>query len=103
MKNFSLTATYTDLYQISMGQVYFLSGNADDRVVFDYFFRKIPYKGGYAVFAGLGTVLEILEDFRFDTDDIEYLASLNLHPDYVTFLKDFRFRGDIFSVPEGEV
>jgi nicotinate phosphoribosyltransferase len=103
MNNFSITAAYTDLYQISMGQVYFLSGKANDKVVFDYFFRKIPYKGGYVVFAGLGTLLEVLQDFRFDNSDIEFLSSLKLHPDYLAELKKFRFRGDIFSVSEGEV
>src|SRR5688500_11935130 len=54
MKNFSITGTYTDLYQLTMGQVYYLKGMSNKQAVFDYFFRKIPFEGGYVVFAGLG-------------------------------------------------
>jgi nicotinate phosphoribosyltransferase len=103
MNDFSITPAYTDLYQISMGQVYFLSGRHDDKVIFDYFFRKIPFAGGYVVFAGLGTVLDILKDFRFKKEELEYLASQNLDARYISFLKDFRFKGDVFSATEGEV
>lgn len=103
MKPFAITGTYTDLYQISMGQVYFLTGRAQQSAVFDYFFRKIPFKGGYAVFGGVGSVLEILRDFRFDKSDIDYLLSLDLDKDYINFLKNFRFRGTVYSVREGEI
>lgn len=103
MKNFSITATYTDLYQLTMGQVYFLKGIHDQDAVFDYFFRKLPFSGGYVVFAGLGDLLAILEDFHFSEEDLEYLKSMGLHPDFIGKLKTFRFQGTVWSVKEGEI
>lgn len=103
MKNFSITGTYTDLYQLTMGQVYFLKGAGRHDAVFDYFFRKLPFGGGYVVFAGLADLLQILEDLHFNKEDIEYLKSIGLHPDFVEHLKDFRFRGTVYSVKEGEI
>lgn len=103
MKELIISGTYTDLYQLSMGQVYFLKGFAEKDAVFDYFFRKIPFEGGYVVFAGLGELLPILEDFRFSGDDLEYLRSIGLDSSFVNHLKDFRFRGNVFAAREGEV
>lgn len=103
MKNFSITGTYTDLYQLTMGQVYFLKGKANTDAVFDYFFRKIPFDGGYVVFAGLGTLLEILQNLRFSDEDLEFLKSRGLHADFVEHLRGFRFRGHVWSVLEGDV
>ena len=100
---FDYTATYTDQYQIAMGQVYFLKGHKNQPAVFDYFFRRMPYKGGYAVFAGLEDLLDILETLRFDDKDIAFLGKQHLHPDYIAWLKDFRFKGAIYSCPEGDV
>ena len=103
MKDFSLTATYTDLYQLTMGQVYFLKGSAHKGAVFDYFFRKLPFDGGYVVFAGLGDLLPMLEDLKFSEEDIDYLRSIGLNRDYVEHLKAFRFRGAVHAAREGEV
>ncbi|UII23112.1 nicotinate phosphoribosyltransferase [Fulvivirga ligni] len=103
MKLTNLTATYTDLYQLTMGQVYYLKGTAHSSATFDYFFRKLPYGSGYAVFAGLQDVLEILEDIKFSEEDLEYLKDQGLNKDYVDSLKDFRFNGSIYSVNEGDV
>ncbi|MFD2826923.1 nicotinate phosphoribosyltransferase [Leeuwenhoekiella polynyae] len=99
---FQFTATYTDLYQLSMAQVYF-NKNQNQQAVFDYFFRKLPFKGGYAIFAGLEEILSILEDLRFSEEDIEYLKQHDFEPKFLNYLKDFRFRGTINSVAEGEV
>ncbi len=86
-----------------MSQVYFLSGRKDDRATFDYFFRKLPYGGGYAVFAGLGTLLELLEHLSFTDDDRAYLLSIGLDRNFVDSLKDFHFTGNIHAVQEGEI
>lgn len=102
MKNIEISATYTDLYQISMAQVYFLEGKANEHAVFDYFFRKIPFGGGYVIFAGLHSVLEILEDFRFTNDDIEYLRSIGIDEAFAKYLKTFRFNGSVYAAQEGE-
>ena len=103
MKDFSVTGTYTDLYQLTMGQVYFLKGKSHTEAVFDYFFRKLPFEGGYVVFAGLGTLLEILEDLHFSGDDLEFLREAGMDRDFLGHLRDFRFNGSVFSVREGEV
>lgn len=103
MKNFSITGTYTDLYQLTMGQVYFLQGTSEREAVFDYFFRKLPFGGGYVVFAGLGDLLQILEDLRFSPQDLDYLTERGLDPGFIRHLKDFRFQGTLYSVREGEI
>jgi nicotinate phosphoribosyltransferase len=86
-----------------MGQVYYLKGTAKKQAVFDYFFRKIPFDGGYVVFAGLGDLLPIIQDLHFSAEDIDYLRSIGLNPDFVDHLKNFRFTGDIYSAKEGEI
>src|SRR5687768_14716767 len=103
MKDFSITGTYTDLYQLTMGQVYFLKGFDKKEAVFDYFFRKLPFDGGYVVFAGLGDLLPIIEDFHFSKEDLDYLRSIGLNREFVGLLKNFRFTGTIHSAREGEI
>ena len=104
MKNELLpSALYTDLYQLSMGQVYFASGHHEQDAVFDYFFRKLPYGGGYAVFAGLDDVLETISRLQFTADDLEYLKSIGMDADYLKYLSHFRFRGTLHAMREGEI
>ncbi len=67
---------YTDRYEVSMAQGYFLHGRASTRATFDYYFRTQPVGGGYVVFAGLDDVLDLLEGFRYGDEDREYLRSL---------------------------
>jgi nicotinate phosphoribosyltransferase len=98
-----ISATYTDLYQITMGQVYFLAGHHQQEGVFDYFFRRLPYKGGYVVFAGLASALELIRDLRFTRDDLDFLASQGLNREYLKYLERFRFKGSIYSFREGDV
>lgn len=100
---FDYTATYTDQYELAMGQAYFLSGRKDDSAVFDYFFRKNPFGGGYTVFAGLPDLLAILEDFRFTKEDLAFLKAQSFHPDYLNYLKKFRFTGTVYAPPEGDL
>lgn len=97
------TATYTDLYQLSMAQVYFKKDRHSQQAVFDYYFRKNPFNGGYTIFAGLENVLDSLKEFRFTEEDLEYLKTQNFDASFLEYLKDFRFRGSIFSVLEGDV
>jgi nicotinate phosphoribosyltransferase len=97
------TATYTDKYQLSMSQVYFLRGHRETTSVFDYFFRSLPFEGGYAIFAGLDDLLSILESLRFDEQDIRYLKEQGYHPDFINYLKDFKFNGTIYSSTEGDL
>lgn len=97
------TATYTDLYQLSMAQVYFLKGHQHHRAVFDYFFRKLPFENGYAIFAGLETVLDGLARFRFDKTDLDYLHHQGFNPQFVEYLKSFHFTGKIYAPLEGDI
>ncbi len=100
---FDVTGTYTDHYELAMGQAYFLAGRKDDPAVFDYFFRKNPFQGGYTVFAGLPDFLSALENFRFDGQDLDFLEAQSFHPDYIAYLKTFRFTGTVCSPPEGDL
>jgi nicotinate phosphoribosyltransferase len=97
------TATYTDKYQLTMSQVYFLKGQERTRAVFDYFFRKSPFSGGYAIFAGLEDLVSTLEILRFDKQDLVYLKELGYHPDFIRYLGNFRFSGNIYSSLEGDL
>ena len=97
------TASYTDHYQLTMSQVYFLKGQKETRAVFDYFFRKLPFNGGYAIFAGLEDLLSTLDILRFDKNDLGYLKELGYHPDFISYLKGFRFSGNVYSSEEGDL
>ena len=103
MKNFKVTGTYTDLYQLSMAQVYFLKGKSEDEAVFDYFFRKIPFEGGYTVFAGLDDLLPMLRDLSFPQEDLNYLRSIGFDNRFISYLEKFRFGATIFAMNEGEI
>jgi len=100
---FNFSPLYTDLYQIAMGQAYLLDGTGEKPAVFDYFFRTIPFSGGYVIFAGLEPLLQALENLRFSLQEIDYLRKLNFQKTYLEYLESFRFKADIYSVPEGEV
>lgn len=103
MKNFSITGTYTDLYQLTMAQVYYLTGKSNHEAVFDYFYRKLPFEGGYTVFAGLADLLQILEELHFTKDDIDYLTEIGLDARFTKSLESFRFQGTLFAASEGEI
>ncbi|HBX65166.1 MAG: nicotinate phosphoribosyltransferase [Balneola sp.] len=96
-------ALYTDLYELTMAQGYFLSERHQQHANFDYFFRSLPFNGGYVVFAGLSDLLEIIENFQFHNDELAYLKEQGFKDSFLNYLKDFSFKGSIFSVKEGEV
>lgn len=93
----------TDLYEMTMMQGYFKTKNRDV-VVFDAFYRSNPCGGGYAVCAGLEQVIDYIKNLHFSAEDISYLRSLSVFDeDFLNYLKDFRFSGDIYAIPEGTV
>lgn len=94
---------YTDFYELTMAQGYFFCGKKDQQVTFDYFFRDNPFKGGFAVFAGLQDFIELLPQFTYSESDINYLKEQGLNSEFLEYLRSFRFSGDIFSVQEGEI
>ncbi len=92
-----------DKYELTMAQTYFKNDRLQHRACFDYFFRKLPFENGYLIFAGLHDLLELIEAFRFDERDAQFLLEDGFDPDFVNYLRDFRFRGTIYSMREGEV
>src|SRR5690554_7560720 len=97
-----ITAAYTDLYQLTMAQVYF-NTKPNGQAVFDYYYRSNPFNGGYAIFAGLEDVLNILETLKFSASDLVYLEQHGFDKEFLDYLRDFRFRGNIRSSKEGDV
>jgi nicotinate phosphoribosyltransferase len=93
----------TDFYELSMMQGYFLH-DKNPHAVFDMFFRRQPFGGGFAVFAGLSDVLESLSSVSFTPEDLAYLDSLRVfHPEFLDMLSTFRFHGDVYAMEEGEI
>ena len=98
---FDISALTTDFYELTMMQGYFLNNENPD-VVFDMFYRKNPFDGGYAVFAGLGEMLSELESLNFSANDIAYLKSLGIFDQrFLDYLSTYRFHGDIYAPKEG--
>jgi nicotinate phosphoribosyltransferase len=93
-----------DLYELTMANGYFNDGDMESRVAFDVFYRKNPDRGGFAIFAGLEQIVEYIENLHFSKEDIDYLRSLNTFTDkFLDYLAEFKFRGDIYSFPEGTI
>ena len=93
----------TDFYELTMMQGYYSNHN-NDTVVFDVFYRENPSGSGYAICAGLEQVIDYINSLRFEPDDIEYLRSLKIFSeDFLSYLKDFHFTGNIYAIPEGTV
>ena len=97
-------ALHTDLYQINMAESYWADGIHDRKAVFELFFRNLPFGNGYAIFAGLERILDYLRDFHFSESDLAYLREeLGYEDDFISYLKDVRFTGDVYSMVEGEL
>ena len=95
-------AMLCDFYEFTMGNGYLKNNLHNKNVYFDVFFRNIPDDGGFAIAAGLQQVIEYIEDLHFNEEDIEYFRSKNLFSDdFIDYLKNFHFTGDIYAVPEG--
>lgn len=96
-------ALHTDLYQINMAETYWEDGIHSRKAVFEAYFRKLPFDGSYAVFAGLERIVDYIAAFRLSGSDIDYLRNeVGYRDDFIDFLKTFRFNGDIRCVREGE-
>ncbi|MFJ9853546.1 nicotinate phosphoribosyltransferase [Streptomyces sp. NPDC101150] len=98
------TALFTDQYELTMLQAALRSGTADRRSVFEVFTRRLPEGRRYGVVAGTGRVLDAVENFRFDETILGFLRDRRILDEAtLAWLADFRFRGDIWGYPEGEV
>ena len=99
-ENFELLA---DFYEFTMSNGYFVKNNKDI-AYFDIFFRKVPDKGGYAIACGLQQIIEFIQKLHFNEEDIEFLKDKKIFSEeYLKYLSNFIFTGDIWAVPEGTV
>lgn len=93
----------TDLYELTMMQGYF-KNPTNQTVIFDMFYRTNPCGGAFAITAGLEQMIEYIENLHFTTEDIEYLRGLDIfEEDFLEYLSNFQFTGDIYAIPEGTV
>lgn len=91
-----------DFYELTMANGYFANGMKDDIVYFDMFFRKNPDGAGFSIVAGLEQVIQYIKELKFNDHDIEYLRSKNMFKEeFLQYLKNFKFSGDIYAIPEG--
>ena len=94
----------TDLYELTMMYGYFKKGMHKENAVFDMFFRRAVGESSYAVMAGLEQLIELIANLHFGEEDIRYLRSLELFDDeFLTYLKDFHFTGEVYAIPEGTI
>ena len=93
-----------DFYELTMGNGYFEKGYKDKICYFDVFYRRVPDGGGYAIACGLEQIIDYITDLHFDDKDIAYLRNKGIFSEeFLNYLKDFKFTGDIWAVPEGTV
>ena len=91
-----------DFYELTMAHGYFEKGYVDRITYFDLFYRRCPDGGGFAIAAGLEQIIEYIQELRFEPEDIEYLRGRKLFSEeFLAYLADFKFTGDIWAVPEG--
>ncbi|QEJ96286.1 nicotinate phosphoribosyltransferase [Treponema phagedenis] len=96
-------ALFLDFYELTMAQGYYKTGRRE-RTVFDMFFRRQPFNGGYSIFAGLNPLLEAIMNFRFGDDDIAYLKSTGIFDaEFLNYLSKFRFSSTVLAMDEGSV
>jgi nicotinate phosphoribosyltransferase len=94
---------YTDMYELTMAEAYFKEKKHNEPACFDYFFRKLPFAGGYVIFCGLGELLPVIETLHFNSGEINWLNQQGFDKDFLSWLEAFRFKGTIRSVQEGEI
>ena len=99
------TDNYTllcDFYELTMGNGYFQTGIDKQICYFDVFFRDVPDGGGFAIAAGLEQIIDYIQDLRFTPEDIDFLRGKGVFSEeFLRYLLNFRFTGDIWAVPEG--
>ncbi|MBC8152236.1 MAG: nicotinate phosphoribosyltransferase [Bacteroidetes bacterium] len=100
----------TDFYQLTMAYGYWKSGRADQEAVFNLYFRKHPFQGGFTVACGLADAVDYLRAFRFSETDLSYLRTMTgndekplFDDEFLTYLRELTFTADIDAIPEGTV
>ena len=91
-----------DFYELTMGNGYFMHGFGDRIAYFDVFFRTVPDGGGFAIAAGLEQIIDYIRELHFTEEDIQLLRDKKIFDErFLTYLRDFRFTGDLYAIPEG--
>ena len=91
----------TDEYEFTMANGYIKSKKENEEAVFDIFFRKVPNNGGYAIMAGIDKIIDFIENFRFEERELNYFRRKGYDDEFIEYLKNFKFKGDIYAVPDG--
>jgi len=96
---------HTDKYQINMMYAHWIHGTHDRKAVFDVYFRKLPFGGGFAVSAGLERIVSYIRNLRFGDEEVAYLAEQEerYESGFLEALRRLRFTGDLYAVPEGTI
>ena len=94
---------WTDRYELAMAEAWWLDRAHAKKAVMDYFFRELPFNGGYAIFAGLDPLLDRLENFRFCQRELSFLSKNGFDSNFLDYLSGFSFQGNILGMNEGEV
>lgn len=93
--------TMTDEYEMTMANGYLINGKQNQEAVFDVFFRKIPNGGGYAIMAGLDKIIPFIQNFKFDERALDYFRGKGYQEEFINYLKNFKFTGNIYAIPDG--
>lgn len=93
--------TMIDEYEMTMANGYLMNNKQNDEAVFDVFFRKIPNGGGYAIMAGLDKIIPFIQNFKFDERALDYFRRKGYQEDFINYLRNFKFTGDIYAIPDG--
>lgn len=93
--------TMIDEYEMTMANGYLMNNKQNQEAVFDVFFRKIPNGGGYAIMAGLDKIIPFIQNFKFDERALDYFRRKGYQEEFINYLKDFKFTGDIYAIPDG--
>ena len=91
----------TDEYEYTMANGYLINGKEGDEAVFDVFFRKVPNDGGYAIMAGLDKIIPFIENLKFDERELAYFRRKGYSEEFINYLKNFKFSGDVYAIPDG--
>ena len=95
---------HTDAYELKMVETYWRQGIDKRNAIFEVYFRKLPFKNGYAIFAGLERVVKYLNNLHFTESDLEYLKEIaGYKEDFINYLRHFKLKLSVRSMMEGEV
>ena len=97
-RNYTILA---DEYEYSMANGYLANGKENQEAVFDVFFRRVPNGGGYAIMAGLDKIIPYIQNMKFEERELNYFRKKGYAEDFINYLKNFKFTGDIYAIPDG--